>query len=422
MFESTLVRTESDERLARSLTEISGYRDTGRDGWSREVFSDPYRVSRSMVARTMSGAGLEVHRDGAGNIIGRLPGSNPLAPPLVSGSHTDTVDGGGRFDGIVGVMGAIEAARSIRESGSRLTRDLLVVDFLGEESNEFGLSCLGSRSIAGQLDAADLARTNGAGDTLGGRYASFGLDPDEVIRSVWPSARRPHAFVELHIEQGPTLETNKLPLGIVTAITGIERMVATFAGAADHAGTTSMTDRVDAMVAAAEAVLAVRREACGAPNHAVATTTALESASHSTNVVPSRIRMLSEVRSVDGEWLRGVRGRLTREILLKARETGVEVDFDWSTDNDVIPAHRGIQDVMAQAIDASGLPWMALPSGATHDAAHLASIAPMGMLFVPSRGGKSHCPEEWSDLKDISTGVAALAQTLMKLDQLEPTR
>lgn len=421
MFEPTSVRTESDERLARSLTEISGYRDTGRNGWSREVFSEPYRESRALVARTMAEAGLEVHRDGAGNIVGRLPGNNPQAPPLVSGSHTDTVDGGGRFDGIVGVMGAIEAARTINESGTRLTRDLLVVDFLGEESNEFGLSCLGSRSIVGELGAADLSRTNGKGDSLGQRYAGFGLDPNEVLSSTWSKDRHPHAFVELHIEQGPTLEKNNLPLGIVTAITGIERMVATFAGAADHAGSTSMTDRVDAMVAAAEAVLAVRREACGAPHHGVATTTALESGSHSPNVVPSRIRMLSEVRSVDREWLSGVRGRLTREILLKARETGVEVDFDWSTDNDVVPAHRGIQDVMAQAIDASGLPWMALPSGATHDAAHLAAIAPMGMLFVPSRGGKSHCPEEWTNLEDISTGVGALMQTLLKLDRLEPT-
>lgn len=180
-----------------------------------------------------------------------------------------------------------------------------------------------------------------------------------------------------------------------------------------------MTDRVDAMVAAAEAVLAVRREACGAPEHGVATTTKLESASHSSNVVPAQVRMLSEVRSVDPRWLQGVRGRLTKEILSKARETGVEVDFDWTTDNEVVPANPGIQDVMAQSIDAAELPWMALPSGATHDAAHLAAIAPMGMLFIPSRAGKSHCPEEWTDLSDISTGVNALTRTLLKLDRLE---
>ncbi|WP_049822757.1 M20 family metallo-hydrolase [Arthrobacter sp. H41] len=409
------------ERLDAGITELAAYRDPERHGWTREVFSTPYRESRQWTAARMRDAGLEVFTDPAGNIIGRLEGTNPSAPALVTGSHTDTVDGGGRFDGIVGVVGAIEAARQLRESGTQLSRDLLVVDFLGEESNVFGLSCLGSRAAARELTAADLDRQDYRGVSLGQAYADFGLDPTSLTDVQW--ARKPlHAFLELHIEQGPTLEQRQLPLGIVTAITGIERFIATFSGSADHAGTTSMTDRQDAMIAAAEAVLAVRREGCGAPNHGVATTTRVESESRSPNVVPSLVRMMSEVRSVDTDWLGGVKGRLTSEILVKAGDYGVDVGFDWSTDNEVVQASPGVQDVVASAADILGIPWMPIPSGATHDAVHMASLAPMGMIFIPSKAGKSHCPEEWSDTRDIATGVTALVSTLKALDSAELSR
>ncbi|RNL48240.1 M20 family metallo-hydrolase [Arthrobacter oryzae] len=421
MIDLTDQRRDAAERLRDGILELAEYRDPDRQGWTREVFSAVYRESRNWVARRMAAAGLQVHEDTAGNIVGRLSGTDPNAPALVTGSHTDSVDGGGRFDGVVGVLGALEAVQLLRESGQRLRRDLLVVDFLGEESNAFGLSCLGSRAIAGELTRADLDRQDYRGVSLGRAYRDFGLDPGAVLETRWARAAPLHAFIELHIEQGPTLEQRQLPLGIVTAITGIERLVATFMGSPDHAGTRPMYARKDAMVAAAEAVLSVRREGCGAPNHGVATTTRIESESRSPNVVPSLVRMTSEVRSVDSTWLSGVRGRLAEEILVNARNLGVDVEFDWSTDNTVVHAHSGIHDVAAAAADAIGIPWMPIPSGATHDAVHMAALAPMGMIFVPSKAGKSHCPEEWSDFADIATGVGALAQTLTRLDRTELT-
>ena len=419
MLDLTEQRQDAAERLGSGILELATYRDSTRSGWTREVFSEAYRESRQWVAERMAAAGLEVRVDAAGNIVGRLAGTDPNAPALVTGSHTDTVDGGGRFDGVVGVLGALEAVQLLRESGQRLRRDLLVVDFLGEESNAFGLSCLGSRATAGELSRADLDRQDYRGVSLGQAYRDFGLDPAAVLQARWARTAPLHAFIELHIEQGPTLEQRQLPLGIVTAITGIERLVATFTGSPDHAGTRPMNQRRDAMVAAAEAVLSVRREGCGAPNHGVATTTRVESESRSPNVVPSLVRMTSEVRSVDDSWLSGVRGRLAGEILANARNLGVDVEFDWTTDNTVVHAHAGIHDVAAAAADASGIPWMPIPSGATHDAVHMAALAPMGMIFVPSKAGKSHCPEEWTDFADIATGVGALAQTLTGLDRTE---
>jgi N-carbamoyl-L-amino-acid hydrolase len=407
---------ETTQRAEEQVAELSRLRRDDRRGWTRQVFSDPYRESREWVAARMRDAGLEVHRDAAGNLVGRLAGSRPSAPALMTGSHTDTVDGGGRFDGVVGVLAAVEVARSIRASGAPLSRDLLVVDFLGEEPNEFGLSCLGSRAMAGETTAADLGRRDGAGRTLAAAYEDFGLDPSAVLQ---PSRLDPgplHAFVELHIEQGPALEQGGEQIGVVTSVCGIERFVAHFAGREDHAGTRPVADRQDALVAAAEAVLAVRREGCGAPGNGVATATHADNLSPSPNVVPSAVDLRGELRSIDRSWLSGARRRLGETVLAAARGYGVDVEFDWTTDNPVVDAHPRAHDVVAATADRLGYSWRPIPSGATHDAVHMAALAPMAMIFVPSRDGRSHCPEEWTDPLEIGRGVHVLGETLRALD------
>ncbi|MEX5237044.1 M20 family metallo-hydrolase [Kocuria arenosa] len=407
---------ETSQRVEEQVGQLSRLRRDDRRGWTRQVFSEPYRESRDWVAARMKDAGLEVRRDVAGNLVGRLAGARPAAPALMTGSHSDTVDGGGRFDGVVGVLAAIEAARSIRASGSPLTRDLLVVDFLGEEPNDFGLSCLGSRSVAREMTAADLARRNGAGKTLAAAYEDFGLDPSAVLQSSPPGPGPLHAFVELHIEQGPALERGGEQIGVVTSVCGIERFVAHFAGREDHAGTRPVADRQDAMVAAAEAVLAVRREGCGAPGNGVATATHADNLSPSPNVVPSAVDLRGELRSIDRSWLSGARRRLGESVLAASRGYGVDVEFDWTTDNHVVDTHPRAHDVVAATADRLGYSWRPIPSGATHDAVHMAALAPMAMIFVPSRGGRSHCPEEWTDPLEIGQGVHVLGETLRSLD------
>lgn len=405
------------DRIEQDVMDLARIREPDEPGWTRGVFTDPYRASRHWVAHRMRDAGLEVHTDRTGNLVGVLSGSNPGAPALITGSHTDTVIGGGRFDGVVGVVGALELVRQLRETHTHLSRDLIVVDFLGEESNDFGLSCLGSRALAGDLSAKDLERTNGIGVRLGDRYAQFGIDPSAVLSENWARRGRLHGYVELHVEQGPLLERKGVPIGVVTAIAGIERLLATFQGRPDHAGTRPMDDRRDAMVAAAEAVLAVEREGCGAPVHGVATVTRLMSEPDSPNVVPATVRLRAEMRSVDEQWLSTAKRRLADEILDGARERGVDVDFEWTSDNERVTASAQIHEHLSKAAERNGLNWAAVPSGATHDAVHLARLCPMGMVFVPSRDGRSHCPEEWSDFQDIAAGVQVLATTLIDLDQ-----
>ncbi len=284
------------DRLTGDLAALAGLHDPGLPGWSREVFSEPYRAARDWVRATMIEAGLEVHTDAAGNIIGRLAGRDPGRPPLVTGSHTDTVTQGGRYDGVVGVLSGIEAARRLRETGARLERDLLVVDFLGEEANEFGVSCLGSRAITGQLRPEHLDRTDGAGLALGAAFESFGLDGGAATGIAWGTGGI-HAYLELHIEQGPLLERSGEQIGVVAAIAGIDRVLAHFTGAAGHAGTTPMAERHDALVAAAEAVLTVERVGCGAPVHGVATSGRIESSPGSMGVITDRARLWAELRS-----------------------------------------------------------------------------------------------------------------------------
>jgi N-carbamoyl-L-amino-acid hydrolase len=398
------------------IMELSSIVDDRSPGWSREVFSDPYRVSRDWILQKMRGAGMEASIDAAGNIVGILAGKNPHAPAIITGSHTDTVHAGGRFDGVVGVMGAIEAVRMLRESGIRLTSDLVVVDFLGEEANLFGVSCIGSRAIAGVLEPAHLTRKNAAGVSMGAAMARFGLDPEAAVSMAWkPGTMK--SYIELHVEQGNLLESAGKEIGVVTSIAGIERLMAVFTGRADHAGTTPMDQRADALIAAAEAILTVERVGCGAPVHGVTTTGKIAIGQGAFSVIPDSSTIWAEIRSIDPTWLTGARRRIADQIAEDAAKRGVEVALDLLTDQDPVPASPSMQDAVAGAADSLGFAWAAVPSGAGHDAAHMAHLGPMGMIFVPSKDGRSHCPEEWTDKSDLGSGVHVLASTLLHLDK-----
>lgn len=406
------------ERLGNDLAELSKLAESAEPGWTRRVFSEAYRVSREWVRDQMLAAGLDTYVDDAGNVVGRLPGRNCALPALMTGSHTDTVHGGGRFDGVVGVLSAIEVARRMRETGMMLERDLIVIDFLGEEANTFGISCLGSRAIAGLLTPAHLDRLDETGTRLGDAMAQFGLDPDKAVRQAWVPGSL-HGYVELHIEQGPLLERVGKPIGVVTAIAGIDRLLATFTGRADHAGTMPMAGRHDALIAAAEAIITIEREACGAPIHGVSTTGRIESSPGAFNIVPDKARIWAEMRSVDSSWLHGAKRRVAETIAAEAADRGVHSLIEWLTDQDPVTADEAVQDHIANAATALGLSWEAVPSGAGHDAAHMASLAPMGMIFVPSVGGRSHVPQEFTDIGHISQGAHVLAATLAEMDTAE---
>jgi N-carbamoyl-L-amino-acid hydrolase len=400
-------------RLQSDLAALAEFRDAHAPGWTRRVFSEPYLRSREWLAARMRDAGLEVRRDAAGNLIGTMAGSGGSA--LVSGSHTDTVTGGGRFDGPVGVLGAIEAARCIRESGHKLRHQLRVVDFLGEEPNDFGLSCIGSRAISGTLTEAHLAARDPSGQTLAAALGSAGGDPRRITQARW-HAGSVSAFVELHIEQGPVLERAGVPLGIVSGIAGIERVLATFNGQADHAGTTPMGARHDALCAAADVVLAVERLASDGQGGGVGTAGRIEVLPGALNVVPGQARLWAEFRSVYGEWLDSRRKALLDAMLEAGRRRGVEASLELLSRTEPVITSDQVQTAMTEAIASLGLDHLLLPSGAGHDTVQMSRLGPVGMLFVPSVGGRSHTPEELTNPEHLEAGVAALLATLLVLD------
>jgi beta-ureidopropionase / N-carbamoyl-L-amino-acid hydrolase len=393
-----------------SLAEI---REPDAPGWTRRALSEVETAGRQEVERRMRAAGLDVHVDGAGNLVGVLEGRDG-GSALVTGSHTDTVLGGGRFDGIIGVLGALESLRCLAEAGVRLRHDLWVVDFYGEEPNEFGLSCLGSRAVAGNLSRVHLDRADQSGRRLGEAMAAVGIDPDRALSANW-NPKDLAAFVECHIEQGPRLEEEGIEIGVVSAIAGIDRATVNLQGRRDHAGTMPVALRHDAACAAAEVVLAVERLG---RDGGVGTTGRVVVEPGAANIVPDHALLWVEFRSIEETWLERTRQQLEGAVAEAGDRRGVLGDVEWTS----AEAPTVMSDLVARAVEdaagALGRSVLRLPSGAGHDSAQLASLTPTGMLFVPSAGGRSHCPEEFTDAADVAVGAQVLAATLAHLDEI----
>lgn len=401
------------QRLAADLDVLADITEPGEPGWTRRVFSPAYRESRDLISSLMREAGLQVRCDEAGNVIGERPGRTSGAAALVTGSHTDTVRGGGRYDGIIGVLGAIEVVRSLDRAGVELDRPIRVVDFLGEEPNRFGVSCIGSRAIAGVLDAALLAETDVDGSSLADALVSWGLTPSAVPAAAWP-AGSVHAFVELHIEQGPVLDDAEEQIGVVTGIYGVRRSILHCRGRADHAGTTPMDRRRDAMALAAEVVAAVERAADDGAG--VATVGRIEVRPNAVNVVPATADCWIELRSIDPSWTAERAGRIHEAATEAAERRGLEISEELLSDDRPTLTSPEIRQAIRGACHDLNVSHRDLPSGAEHDAHQIARIAPYGMVFVPSADGRSHTPEEHTDIDDIARGCQVLAATLVRLD------
>jgi N-carbamoyl-L-amino-acid hydrolase len=405
------------DRLWRHLMALGELTDPGRP-FTRRCFTDRFLVGRRWLGERFAAAGLSVRLDAGGNLIGRREGSDPSLPALAIGSHSDTVPSGGRFDGPLGVVAGLEVAETLRDQGITLRHPLEIIDFLSEEPSDYGLSCVGSRAMTGHLDAAMLDLANAGGETLGSAMMRMGARPAECLA---PGRSDIAAFLELHIEQGPVLEAEGTEIGIVTGIAGILRLEIVFTGSADHAGTTPYELRRDALVAAAETVLAVRRlgEALAATGNGffVATTGLLTVSPNAANVVPGAVRMVVEARAEQVSSFTAFTDQISAASLAAAAAARVERSgfrpLSRSQPALCDPALRNHLDAAAQGL---GLSTMTLASGAGHDAAFMATIAPTAMIFVPSREGRSHCPEEWTDPAACAQGVALLFETLLRID------
>jgi allantoate deiminase len=376
------------------------------DGLTRMFLSSQQREVDALVLDWMREAGMAAHLDAIGNCVGRFEGAQPGLPCLMLGSHLDTVRDAGRYDGMLGVVSAIECVAALAARGARLPYAIEVVGFADEEGVRFGSTLLGSRAIAGTFDATLLDRPGSDGVTLRDAMHAFGLDPSRIGTARHRSADV-HAYVELHIEQGPVLDAEGLPVGVVTAINGGYRFNVQVTGMAGHAGTVPMGLRRDALAAAAAGVLAVEDVARGMAD-VVGTVGRIEALPGAMNVISGRVRFSLDLRAPTdaqrAQALAVVRERFA--ALGAARGVAFELEPVWEAAT--APCDADITRQLADAIAAERLPVRHLPSGAGHDGMALIAIAPIGMLFVRCRDGISHHPAEAVTREDVDHGARVL--------------
>jgi len=403
------VLTVSGERLLGDLRHLATIGGTAGGGVNRPAYGDEDLAAREVVSQWMRAAGLAVRVDTAGNTFGRLPSAND-APPIVIGSHTDSVPDGGRFDGALGTLAALEVARTVAQHGMTLHHPLEVVNFQNEEG---GL--IGSKAVAGQLSADDLALKAVSGFTIGEGIRRLGGEPDRLAAAV----RAPGsiaAYVELHIEQGRVLERAGADIGVVEGIVGISYWEVTFDGIPAHAGTTPMADRHDALLAAARFVEAVNRTIVTLPGQHVGTVGRLTVFPGAPNVIPGRVTLTLELRDLDQQHIDALFAVVAREAERIAVDAGTTVALRPTTAVTPAPTDARVRGAIAFAACLHGLRSLDMPSGAGHDAQNMAAIAPSGMFFVPSVDGISHSPREFTSDADVVKGANILLGTVLRLD------
>ena len=387
--------------------------------YTRRSFSPLFMEGRAFLARRFAEAGLSVRIDTVGNLIGRLDGAHPALGVIAVGSHSDTVPSGGRFDGIAGVATALEVVRALRDEGIRLDHSIEVIDFLAEEPSDYGLSCVGSRGMAGALETRMLKLTEPGGEPLGDAVRRVGGNPDRITEATRSDIK---AFLELHIEQGAVLELQSLDAGIVTSIVGIRRVEIVFNGAADHAGTTPMHMRHDALVAAANTVASVRSTAEHLAkehnSYFVATVGILTVEPGASNVVPGRCRLVIDVRTTDPALTERFVEAVGRESTAHAAAARVQRSaLTTLSEGRPVACDDMVRAALRKAAHDLDLRETDLASGAGHDAAFMSRICKSGMVLVPCRAGKSHAPEEWSNREQVAAGAAIVLRAVKALDR-----
>ncbi len=375
---------------------------------TRIVLSPEQLAATALVTAWMQQAGMAVKADAIGNVIGRYEGDRPGLPCLMFGSHLDTIRNAGKYDGMLGVVAAIDCVQALADAGKRLPFAIEVIGFADEEGVRFGATLLGSRAVAGTFDAKLLEARDGAGVTFADAMRAYGLDPQRIA----DAARRPNevlAYAELHIEQGPVLEAEGLPVGVVTAINGFSRARLTITGQAGHAGTVPMALRRDALAAAAECVLAVEAIARGEPE-LVGTVGRIEAGPGAINVIPGHAMFTLDVRSPRDAVREGGLATMLERCEAICAKRGLPLAVERLQDHPATACAGWLMQQFDSAVAAEGGRVLHLPSGAGHDGMAMRAIADIAMLFVRCEGGISHNPAEAITEADAATGARVLSR------------
>ena len=399
------------ERLERRIEELSAYGANAEGGVDRVAYSQADIDARRYITGLMASLGLQTRVDAAGNIFGRREGEDERLPPILFGSHIDSVPGGGNYDGQAGVLTALEVIELLNTAGITTRHPLEVSVFSNEEG---GL--VGSLILTGSLQRSALDIVSHSGLTIRKGIRAIGGDPDNLeAASVTPGEIA--AFVELHVEQGGVLDNSDTNIGVVSGIVGIGLWNVTVLGTANHGGTTPMDQREDALVAGARLVLAVNEAATSREGSQVATVGRIAAFPGAENVVPGRVEMSLEIRDLDEEVIEAVFADVEDAADAIAADTGTKIAFaPIAVAMHSAVTDQRIREIIAEAAEGLGLSYRRMPSGAGHDSQDLARIAPTGMIFVPSVDGVSHSPKEFTHSRDLANGADVLARTILAID------
>ncbi len=403
-------------RLGERMARLARFGANEAGGIDRVAFGDADLEARAWVAGLMEEAGLDVSVDHAGNLLGHRQGTHPDLPPLSLGSHIDSVPGGGNFDGQVGSMGALEVAWTLVDAGHTTRHPLELVIFPNEEGGKTG-----SRALAGRVEPRELDIVTASGFTIGDGIRRIGGDPDRLAEV----RRRPGSlsgFLELHVEQGAVLDRDGIDVGVVEGIVGIMRWNVIVEGMTNHAGTTPMNQRADAMVGAARFVDTVHTTVREIPGTQVATVGRLVAEPGAPNVIPGKVTLSLEIRDLSMDKIQSVFETLAGLAEVIGRETDTRFAFDRFYVSEAAPTDPRIRHTVEGVARGLGLSTLRMPSGAGHDAQSMAHLGPVGMIFVPSVRGISHAPEELTTPEAVANGADVLLGTLLALDEGALTR
>jgi allantoate deiminase len=398
------------KEIVRRINELGAISEDP-ENLTRIYLSKELRTAANLILGWMREGGMSAHLDAIGNVCGRYEGERPGAPCLMLGSHYDTVRDAGKWDGPLGVITAIACVADLNRRGKRLPFAIEVVGFADEEGVRFASTLLGSRALAGTFDESVLSTRDRDGVSMRDALVQFGLDPDHIGAAA-RARRELLAYLELHIEQGPVLEAQNLPVGVVSAIAGATRLAARLTGMAGHAGTVPMALRRDALSGAAECISAVEQFCRTDASGLVGTVGYIHAKPGATNVIPGEVSFTIDMRAPTDMHRKRAVADVVRQIEAIAKRRQLALQLDVTHENRTAPCAPWLKDQIAQAIAAEGFSVFELPSGAGHDGMAMIDIADVGMIFVRCRGGVSHHPDEHVELVDADAGARVLLRLI----------
>ncbi len=389
-------------RIASDLEHLKQFTSTPGNGCTRLPFTKEARQAVDFLKELMAEAGLKVREDEAGNVFGILEGSDPSLPCVMMGSHFDSVINGGDFDGIAGVIAAIEVARQLKEEGFWPVRNFVAAGFMDEEGMRFGTGYFGSGAMLGHREVEYCKHYKDVdGISIYDAMKSYGLDPEKITDAKWPEGSIGR-FLELHIEQGPVLDAENTELGLVNGIVGIQRYMVSVHGRADHAGTTPMDMRMDAVDAATKVISKIPDWAREKADGTVATTGLIKVTPGGMNIVAQQVEFTVDIRSMNNDNIDDIANRIRQALDQEVKAMGGSYEIDTKLVITPVFLSEEMLGIMEESCKRRGYSYRFLPSGAGHDALEIGQSIPTVMLFVPSKDGRSHCPVEFTEYSDFA--------------------